>query len=242
MSGRGQAAVFAVVQARMSSRRLPGKVLADLGGKSTLEMVTARLGSATELAGTVLATSVETSDDAIERAARDLDCQLHRGPLDDVLGRFSEVLQRTGADAVVRVTADCPFVDPGIVDELVRIWRTGSADYVSNVVDPLSFPKGLNAEVVAAQALEAAASAATAPADREHVTTFIRARPERFPSSGLWLDPPLPGAVVTLDTEGDLKRLRTLVSRVGHDPSLPSLLDALGASAPPRFRLSPPAG
>lgn len=241
MAERGAAPVVGVIQARMSSRRLPGKVLTEIAGRTTLQMVTSRLAGSAELGSVVLATSSEASDDPVEQAAAELECELHRGPLDDVLGRFSEVIERTGAAAVVRVTADCPYVDPRIVDELVRLWRSGQADYVSNVIAPFSFPMGLNAEVIDSGALLTAAREAGDPADREHVTTFIRSRPERFSGAGLWLDPPLADAVLTLDTADDLQRLRRLAASVGHDPGLEELLTALGGDGRFRFSLEPPA-
>lgn len=240
--GRERSRVAAIVQGRMSSRRLPGKVLTDIGGMNTLEMVVRRLRRATELDEIIVATSTEAEDDLIERFARSLDCTVRRGPLADVLGRFTSALEASPAEAVVRVTADCPLVEPGIVDRLVRMWRQGRADYVSNVVEPLSFPKGLNAEVISRDALELAAGEAHDPHDREHVTTFIRTRPERFAHMGLWLDPPLPEAVVTLDTEEDLIRLRALVAEVGDDPGLAELLVALDGNINATLSDVPPRG
>jgi len=228
--------VLAVVQARMSSRRLPGKILTDLGGVPVLGMVLDRLGRCDELAGVVLATSSESSDDPVEAFAAERGCELHRGPLDDVLARFLGAVDGREADAIVRVTADCPFVEPELIDRLVRIWRRGDFDYVTDVLEPRTFPRGFDAEVVSRGCLELAGAEATEPADREHVTTFIRERPERFTQAGLWMRPAMGEERVTLDTPEDLLQLRGLVERIGHDRSLGEIVAALGGPEEPELR------
>ena len=137
----------------MSSTRLPGKVLADLGPGTTIELVLRRLARARELAGVVVATSVDPSDDELAVAVEGMGVPLVRGPLDDVLGRYALALGETGAQAVVRITADCPLVEPALVDRLVAGWRAGEADYVANIIEPRTFPKGLDVEVVSRSAL-----------------------------------------------------------------------------------------
>ena len=240
MTDRAGAAVAAIVQARMSSSRLRGKVLAELwDGRRTLDLVIERLGRCRELAAVALATSDGPSDDPVAEHASGLGVTVVRGPLDDVLERYRLATERVGCDAVVRITADCPFVDPGIVDRLVGIWREGLADYVTNVLEPRSFPKGLDAEVVSVQALRSAAAETTDPYDREHVTPFVRTRPERFPAEGLWLEPGRPEERVTLDTQDDLAALRALLGRLGPAAELTELLPTLGV-AEWRLVRSPP--
>ncbi len=221
-------APVAVVQARMSSTRLPGKVLADLGGRPVLEWVVSRLRDSRELAGVVVATSDEPGDDPVAEAAP---ARVVRGPLADVLGRYAIAARDLGFEGLVRVTADCPLIDPAVVDEVVAAWRAGEADYVANVIEPRTYPVGMDTEVVSADALLAADAEATEPYDREHVTPFVRSRPERFPQRAVTLDPPRPDVRLTLDTAEDLERLRAVVGATGPDASLAELVAAADALA-----------
>ena len=224
----GRARVVAVVQARMSSRRLPGKVLASLGEHTVLELLLRRLARARELDEIVLATSTEPSDDPLEREAERLSARVLRGSLTDVLGRYLEASAAVDAEAVVRITADCPLMDPEVVDLVVREWREGGADYVTNTLEPRSYPDGLDVEVVSAAALRRAGELARDPADREHVTPYIRHHPETFSIQGVHLDPPHGDVRMTLDTPADLDDLRRLVDEVGPDATMEDVLKALG--------------
>lgn len=233
---RAAAQVVAIVQARMSSSRLPGKVLMPLAGaESVLAVLLARLSRTQQVDEVVVATSSDPSDDPISDAASSSGVRVVRGPLDDVLRRFALAANATGADAVVRITADCPLVDAGVVDALVRMWRKGEAEYVANTLEPRTFPDGLDAEVVSRGALETAEREAGEADAREHVTPFIRANPARFSQAGLWLHPPHGEVRITLDDAGDLARLRALVAAVGADPSFDELMDALGLGRDARW-------
>lgn len=227
-SERKRAVAVAVVQARMSSTRLPGKVLATLGDCSVLELLLRRLARSGELDGIVVATSTDPSDDAIEREGERLSVRVLRGSLTDVLGRYLEASASTGADAVVRITADCPLTDPEVVDQVVALWRDSGADYVTNTLEPRSYPDGLDVEVISAPALARVGELAHEAADREHVTPYIRRHPEKFPSRGLHLDPSHGDVRVTLDTPEDLHSLRRLIDQVGADASMSDVLAALG--------------
>jgi spore coat polysaccharide biosynthesis protein SpsF len=238
---RRDARVVAIVQARMSSRRLPGKVLTEIGGRPALLWVLMRLGGAGELHGIVLATSTGSDDDPVAELGHRVGVSVHRGPLDDVLERFAGAVREVGADAIVRVTGDCPLVEPALLDCLVGLWREGEADYVSNVIEPRTFPKGLDLEVISAAAIAAASAEATEAGDREHVTSFVRARPERFPAQGLWMEPDMSEQRITLDTANDLSVLRALADRLGPEPGIEAILPALGGPAVPTLSLSPPA-
>lgn len=224
----------------MSSSRLPGKVLRTIGGEVVLAMVLDRLLRCRQLDGIVLATSAEPSDDPIVEFAGGRGQQVHRGELDDVLARFIGAVEPTAATAIVRITADCPLIEPAVVDRLVEIWRGGSADYVANVIEPRSFPKGLDAEVISREALIAAAAEADDPADREHVTSWVRDRPGRFAAGGLWMTPPMGDTSVTLDTPADLEHLKRLTAAVGTDPLFRELIGALGGATEPAFSDRPP--
>ena len=216
----------------MSSTRLPGKVLMPLGKEeSVLTVLLTRLRGARELDDVVVATSWDASDDPVASAASQVGVAPARGPLDDVLARFVLAAEQRRADAVVRITADCPLIDPGVVDELVRIWRRGDADYVSNTLEPRTFPDGLDAEVISRSALIDADHEASLPEEREHVTPFIRAHPDRFVPSGIWLQPSYGEVRVTLDDETDLTRLTSLVESVGANPEFDALMVGLGLPA-----------
>jgi len=167
----------ALIQARMSSTRLPGKVLLPLGGDTVLGCVVTRLRRARRLDSLVVATSTDQSDAAIEATARALGVACHRGPLDDVLERFAMAARQCGADTVVRITADCPLIDPQVVDAMVQQFGDAAAagtacDYLSNALQR-TFPRGLDAEVLSRDALLRAAAEATQPFEREHVTPYV---------------------------------------------------------------------
>lgn len=168
--------VLAVLQARMSSTRLPGKVLKDVLGRPMMVRQIERLRRARSLSRIVVATSVNPEDDAVEAAAGR---PVFRGPLDDVLARYVGALDAFGADHVVRVTADCPLADWRVVDQVVDLHLSTGADYTSNTVER-TFPKGLDVEIVRADLLRLAADEGHDPYEREHVTPFFYRRPERF--------------------------------------------------------------
>lgn len=226
------ARVVAVIQARMSSTRLPGKALALLGGHTALELLLLRLSSAEELDDTVIATSTDVSDDAIAREGRRLGIPVVRGPLDDVLARYIDASETRGADAVVRITGDCPLIDAEIVDQVVRQWRRSRVDYVTNTLHPRSYPDGLDVEVLSTAALHRVSAAANRPSDREHVTTYIRDHPEHFRVAELRLVPSLGTVRITLDTQEDLRTLTHLVSTLGPSASMTQIVEALGVHGP----------
>ena len=207
----------------MSSTRLPGKVLADLGGRPVLEWVVSRLRDSRELADVIVATSEDPGDDPVAEAAP---ARVVRGPLDDVLARYAIAARELHSEGLVRITADCPLIDPAVVDEVVAAWRAGGADYVANVIEPRTYPVGMDTEVVSTEALLAADAEATEPYDREHVTPFVRSRPERFPQLAVTLDPPRADLRLTLDTPEDLEHLRTVVAATGPRASLAELIAA----------------
>ena len=172
--------ILAILQARMSSSRLPGKVLKDLVGRPMLGRQIDRLRRCRTIDRLVIATSVDQSDAAISAfaAAEGIGC--HRGPLNDVLGRYAETADKFGpADHVVRLTADCPLTDPQVIDDVIALHLRERADYTSNSVER-TFPKGLDVEVMTQAALMRAHAEADTPSHREHVTMYIYRNPELF--------------------------------------------------------------
>jgi spore coat polysaccharide biosynthesis protein SpsF len=168
-----------IVQARTGSTRLPGKVLAQVCGKTLLEHQMERMLRARSLAEVVVATSTMSTDDAVERVARSRGWAVWRGPEQDVLARYAGAAAAFAADPVVRMTMDCPLIDPAVIDRVVHTHLGGNWDLVANNLEP-TFPHGLDLEVISLSALETAHREAATPFEREHVSPFIRDHPERF--------------------------------------------------------------
>jgi spore coat polysaccharide biosynthesis protein SpsF len=202
----------AIIQARMGSSRLPGKVLMDLAGETVLGRVVNRLGRSREIDRIVVATTDMTEDDPIIDACERLRVACFRGAERDVLDRFYKAAHENAADAVVRVTSDCPLIDPEIVDDTVIIFRDQGSDYASNVF-PRTFPRGLDAEVFSMGALDRAWSEACEPHQREHVTPYFYENPEKFRQASLTGTADYSRYRWTLDTREDLELLGTIYSR-----------------------------
>lgn len=199
-----------VVQARTGSTRLPGKVLMPLAGQPMLGFMLARLAGV-HADMVVVATSREPQDDAVASVAGEAGVAVVRGSERDVLSRFVDALDHYPADVVVRLTADCPLVDPSLVDEALAVSAGRAADYTSNTL-VRTYPDGLDVEVVRAGALREAAAEATDPVEREHVTPFVYRRPERYRLATV-VGPELLGRERwTVDTIDDLARIREIVA------------------------------
>lgn len=165
--------IVAIIQARMASTRLPGKVLANIAGKPMLWQVVQRVRAARSIDNVVVATSSNPSDDPIAAQCAVDATACFRGDEDDVLDRFYRAALRFGADTVVRITADCPLMDPVVIDKVVSTFRESDCDYVSNTLR-YTYPDGLDVEVFSLDALERTWKNATSPHQREHVTQFMR--------------------------------------------------------------------
>jgi spore coat polysaccharide biosynthesis protein SpsF len=176
--------ILGILQARASSRRLPGKVLKPILGRSMLERQIERLRRAGRMDRLVIATSVDGSDDGIAALCEPLVLECFRGSLEDVLDRFYQAARRHAPRAVVRLTGDCPLADPAVIDQLIDLHLSGGYDYTSNTLTR-TYPDGLDAEVVAFECLESAWREAALPSEREHVTPYIYHHPERFRLGGL---------------------------------------------------------
>ena len=196
--------ILAVLQARMSSTRLPGKVLRDLAGAPMLARQVERLRRARRIDRLVVATSEQPEDDAVADLTRALGLGVHRGPLHDVLARFVGALDAFGpADHVVRLTGDCPLADPEVIDRLIALHLAQGSDYANNTGESRTFAHGLDAEIVTAEVLRTAGAEAADPYEREHVTPFIYRRPERFRLAVLRNDTDEGDARWTVDTPED---------------------------------------
>ncbi len=170
---------LAILQARTTSTRLPGKVLAPLAGEPMILRQLERIRRLQTLDGVVVATSTDPSDDALAQVVEAAGVPVVRGSLDDVLGRFLTVLDAFEPDVVVRLTADCPLASPDVIDRVVGQFRASGADYTSNTMTP-TYPDGLDVEVVRADVLRQVAAVATDPPEREHVTLGVYRRPDTY--------------------------------------------------------------
>lgn len=203
--------VVAIIQARMSSTRLSGKVLMPLAGKLVLEHVVDRIRACKTIAEIVVATSTDQTDDAIQAWCQNAGVSCYRGSLNDVLDRYYQAAKIHGADAVVRITADCPAVDPTIVDEVVNGFLAGAYEFYGLAGE---FPDGLDCTVFAFSALERAWREAKLPSEREHVGPYIEKQPEIFKSGGLKKFTGLSHHRWTLDEPRDYEFLQAVFSRL----------------------------
>lgn len=207
----------AIVQARMGSSRLPGKVLMDIEGRTMLERVLERTSRAATLNGVVVATTTEASDDPVAALAARRGWHIFRGSQDDVLGRYVEAARRFDADVIVRVTSDCPLIDPDVLDAVVRARADRRADYCSNALARRTFPRGLDVESVTRAALERAHVEASAPHEREHVTPYVYGHPDRFVLTGVESSEDESRHRWTVDTPEDLALVRAVYREFGPD-------------------------
>ena len=223
--------VVCISQARMESTRLPGKVLADLAGEPVLRRVWDRLRRASSLDDVVLALPDTAANDELAEACRTWGARVFRGALDDVLARYLGAAAQAGADVVVRVTSDCPFVDPDVVDAVVqRLLSDRSLDYASNNLRR-EWPLGLDVEAVWCDVLARAGAEATAPAEREHVTLYIYNRAAEFRLA--YLEAPewarRPDYRLTVDEADDLELARAIYAVLGADCRARDVVEYLDA-------------
>lgn len=171
--------ITAIIQARLGSTRLPGKTLVEVNGRSLLGHLVRRLAVSKCVDEIVIATTTHKRDDAIVKFAKDNNITFYRGSEEDVLDRFYKTCLEFNVETVVRVTPDCPILDPQVVDIVISKYMEGNYDYVSNTIMP-TFPDGLDTEIFSFRALERAWDEATLPSEREHVTAYIVKHPEKF--------------------------------------------------------------
>ena len=207
--------VVAIIQARMSSSRLPGKVLLNLAGRPILEHVIVRLSLSKTIDEVVVATSTDDTDDTLVAWLVDFEANFFRGSLLDVLDRYYKCAVEYQADWVVRITSDCPLVDPDIVDHVVVKAINENFDLYGLAGE---FPDGLDVQVFKFDALKAAWAQADKPFEREHVGTYIECtNPDQFKVGGAYLFRNLGHMRWTLDEKADLIFLRKLMSYLSDD-------------------------
>lgn len=207
----------AVIQARMGSTRLPGKVLADLCGRPVLAHVIERVSLAETVDEVVVATTVEPADDAVAELATACGAGVTRGSVTDVLGRYVLAADQHAADVVVRVTADCPLIDPTVIDAVVRAREAVDADYASNV-EPPTYPEGYDVEALTTTCLRTLQVDVVADYEREHVTARIREHPDEYRTAQLLNDRDLSSIRLTVDVADDLARVRAILAALPPSP------------------------
>ena len=162
----------AIIQARMQSTRLPGKTLMDLAGRPMIGLMVERVRRARRIDAICLAVDDTPASDVLAAFGEHAGLLVHRGEVDDVLARYAGAAATTGADVIVRLTGDCPFMDPAIVDDLIELCEHQQLDYCTNVLPP-TWPDGLDVSVFTRAVLDAAAREAKLPSQREHVVPWM---------------------------------------------------------------------
>ena len=200
----------AIIQARYSSTRLPGKVLMKVLDKTVLEYVVERVSRAKHIKKVIVATSVNEADLKIAELLDDRGVSFYRGSENDVLDRFYRAALECGAEHLVRITADCPLADPVLIDSIIERYFASGADYCSNTLE-VTYPDGLDAEVFSFKALSDAWKNAKLTSEREHVTPYIYKHPERFKLESFKYAEDLSGKRWTVDEKTDFMFVKAVI-------------------------------
>jgi len=207
--------IVAIIQARMGSSRLPGKVLKDIGGRTMLARVVRRARRSSLIDESVVATTIEPSDAPIVKECENLRVGIFQGSEMDVLDRYYHGAKAYDADAIVRITSDCPLIEPEVIDRVIQAFLDEAPDYASNSIER-SYPRGLDVEVLTFDALAEAWKMAKAPYERVHVTPFIYQNPSRFRLLSVKGEIDCSHFRWTVDTQEDLDFVRAIYSRLGN--------------------------
>jgi spore coat polysaccharide biosynthesis protein SpsF len=208
---------IAIVQARMGSTRLPGKILLPIEGRTLLERVIDRARRASTIDEVVVATTHQRADDDIVALGARAGFAVERGDENDLLDRYVSAARAKRADVVLRITSDCPLLDPEVIDRIVEEGRERGADYASNVIEPRTWPRGLDAEAVTMDALERAWREDDRPDWREHVTPYFYRNPERFRLHPVYADQDYSRHRWCVDTPEDLDLITRIYRELGRD-------------------------
>lgn len=218
--------VTAIIQARMGSTRLPGKILKEVNGKPLLEYQMERVKASKEIDQIVVATTKNCEDDIIEQFCVKNDIKYHRGPETDVLTRYYETACKFGGATIVRLTSDCPIIDPIVIDETISYYKDnyGFFDYVTNTLVS-AYPRGYDVEVFSKDVLEKAYKMAFSKSNREHVTAYIYNNADVFNIGNYGKESFYSNYRLTVDTSEDFQLISTIISKLYHDNPLFNLHD-----------------
>ena len=209
-----------IIQARMGSTRLPGKVMMKVDKTNTiLSHVINQLKNSKKIDRIIIATTDLQEDDIIVNHAKILKTDLFRGNAVDVLDRYYQCAKKISSKIIVRITADNPLIDPDIVDDVINQFLKNSFDYITNA-NPRTYPYGTEVEVFSFQALEEASNNAENPSEREHVTPYFHNNKEEFKISNIKLTENLSHLRWTVDRENDLKFVKKIISEIKNRPIL----------------------
>lgn len=218
--------IAAIVQARMGSTRLPGKVLEDVAGKPMLWHLVNRLKRARSLNSIIIATTNNAIDKPILKFARDFGIECYAGNETDVLDRYYQAATEFNVDIICRITADCPLVDPQVLDKTIQCFLKADCDYASNASKP-TYPDGLDVEVFSFSTLKKLWQEARLASEREHVTPYIRNNPEKFKIVDVQNDVDLSYFRWTVDNKEDLELVRQIYHHLYVEDSIFYMSDIL---------------
>jgi spore coat polysaccharide biosynthesis protein SpsF len=221
----------AIIQARMGSTRLPGKILYGIAGKTVLGHVLSRIAACPAIDAIVVATTTQSADDLVEREARKHGATCFRGSEDDVLSRYHGAASQEKADIIIRITADCPLFDPALLEGMIARFKREQpqhppADYLSNTLRR-TYPRGLDAEIFTFDALEVANEKAVEACQREHVTPYFYQHPDLFRLISHESEIDLSEHRWTLDTQEDLQLIEAVYRALHRNGQLFTTADVL---------------
>ena len=220
--------VAAIIQARMGSTRLPGKILKTVNGKTLLEYQIERVKQAKSIDQIIIATTIENSEQPIVELCEKIGIDYYRGSEQDVLSRYYEATQKYNVDVIIRLTSDCPIIDPGVIDKVVNQYlrNQSSVDYVANTLER-TYPRGLDTEVFSFKALTKAYQEAFLSRDREHVTAYFYKNPDLFKLQGVKNEQDYSRYRWTVDTEEDFELIRLIICELYNPDKLFLLEDVI---------------
>lgn len=208
--------IICTIECRMTSSRLPGKVLMDaIAGKSMLEIMVERIKKSAAIQEIILATTANKIDDSIEALAKKMNAGCFRGSEEDVLSRVLGAAKKFKADIIVELTGDCPIIDPEIISQVIDCYLYNDCDY-ANTGNPITYPEGMDTQVYSTKLLERADAEGKTPEDREHVSWYIVRNPAKFRLLTVVAPPALKdtGISVTLDEREDCELIREVLKRL----------------------------
>jgi len=207
--------VAAIIQARMGSTRLPGKILKKVLGKTLLEYQIERVKRSQQINQIIIATTTKDSDDPIVQLCDQLSIPYYRGSEEDVLSRYYEAAKMFKVDVIVRLTSDCPIIDPAVIDKVIKHYLNNKDqfDYVSNTL-VRTFPRGMDTEVLPIEILENALLNSKEPVYREHVTSYIYHHPNLFKLGNVTHVEDLSHNRWTVDTEEDFQLIKNILNEL----------------------------
>ncbi|HPB87901.1 MAG TPA: glycosyltransferase family protein [Thermotogota bacterium] len=209
--------IVTILQARMGSSRLPGKSMKLVRGKPLLWYSYSRASQSKLVSETIIATTLSPMDDKIAKWGAELSIPIFRGSETDVLDRYYHCAKKSGASVIVRLTADNPFCDPKVIDQLIEVFLSDSVDYVSNTLPPRTWPHGLDTEVFNFKSLETAFRDAKELYDHEHATPYLYHHPELFKLRRVPLEKDLSSYRLTVDYPEDFELCEVLINRFNAD-------------------------